>query len=61
MQIGKHALFLTCQRLLNCGDKGSLGLLTICYANINIYYVTESGKTVPNHTFLFHYIYYCNI
>ena len=24
-------------------------------------YVTESRKTVPNHTFLFHYIYYCNM
>ena len=23
--------------------------------------VTESQKTVPNHTFLFHYIYYCNM
>ena len=23
-------------------------------------YVTESRKMVPNHTFLFHYIYYCN-
>ena len=23
--------------------------------------VTESRKTVPNHTFLFHYIYYCNM
>ena len=22
-------------------------------------YVTESRKMVPNHTFLFHYIYYC--
>ena len=26
-----------------------------------ILYVTESRKTVPNHTFLFHYIYYCNM
>ena len=24
-------------------------------------YVTESRKTVLNHTFLFHYIYYCNM
>ena len=24
-------------------------------------YVTESRKTVPNHTFLFHHIYYCNM
>ena len=24
-------------------------------------YVTESWKKVPNHTFLFHYIYYCNM
>ena len=24
-------------------------------------YVTESRKTVPNHTFLFHYIYYRNM
>ena len=24
-------------------------------------YVTKSRKMVPNHTFLFHYIYYCNM
>ena len=24
-------------------------------------YVTESWKNVPNHTFLFQYIYYCNM
>ena len=26
-----------------------------------ILYVTESRKTVPNHTFLFHYIYYSDM
>ena len=26
-----------------------------------VLYVTESWKTVPNHTFLFHYIYYCDM
>ena len=28
---------------------------------IIIIYVTEYQKMVPNHTFLFHYIYYCNM
>ena len=28
---------------------------------VYIEYVTKSRKTVPNHTFLFHYIYYCNM
>ena len=29
------------------------------FNQLNTAYVTESRKMVPNHTFLFHYIYYC--
>ena len=37
-------------------DLAKTNLFCINYTN-----VTESRKTVPNHTFFVHYIYYCNM
>ena len=36
-------------------------MLFMLNKSIDLINVTESWKTVPNHTSLFHYIYYCNM